>query len=62
MENPPEIYRTYRFRIYPTKGQRFALENQLAFACDLYNAALEQRRYVWRQNITELLSTSNIAI
>lgn len=49
MENPPEIYRTYRFRIYPTKGQRFALENQLAFACDLYNAALEQRRYAWRQ-------------
>jgi len=42
------VYRTYRFRIYPTRGQRLGLEAQFGFACDLYNAALEQRRYVWR--------------
>jgi putative transposase len=42
------VHRTYRFRIYPTRGQVFALEAQLGFACDLYNAALEQRRYAWR--------------
>ena len=40
--------RTYRYRIYPTVRQRLALEAQLSFACQLYNAALEQRRYAWR--------------
>lgn len=42
------LRRTYRYRIYPTVRLRFALEAQLAFACQLYNAALEQRRYAWR--------------
>jgi len=46
MARPPRI-RTYRYRIYPTKRQTGALESQLRFACDLYNAALEQRRYGW---------------
>lgn len=45
----PQRLRTYRYRIYPTKQQRNALETQLGFACDLYNAALEQRRYGWRR-------------
>jgi putative transposase len=40
--------RSYRYRIYPTVHQRLALEGQLNFACQLYNAALEQRRYTWR--------------
>src|SRR3989442_1425193 len=43
------IRRTYRYRIYPTKRQVEALESQLAFCCDLYNAALEQRRDWWRR-------------
>jgi putative transposase len=42
------LKRTYRYRIYPTVRQRLALEAQLGFACQLYNAALEQRRYGWR--------------
>ncbi len=42
------LRRTYRYRIYPTARQRLALEAQLGFACQLYNAALEQRRYAWR--------------
>jgi len=42
------VRRTYRYRIYPTVRQRLALEAQLDFACQLYNAALEQRRYAWR--------------
>jgi len=45
MDRPAKVHRTYRFRIYPTHRQRLALEAQLGFACDLYNAALEQRRY-----------------
>lgn len=42
------VYCTYRYRIYPTRRQRLVLETHLQFACDLYNAALEQRRYEWR--------------
>src|SRR3989441_10344785 len=43
-----QLNRTYRYRIYPTVRLQFALEAQLGFACQLYNAALEQRRYAWR--------------
>lgn len=43
------LYRTYRYRLYPTRRQADALELQLGWACDLYNAALEQRRDAWRQ-------------
>lgn len=39
--------RTYRYRKYPTIRQRIDLEAQLAFACQLYNAALEQQQYAW---------------
>ncbi len=42
------LKRTYRYRIYPTVRLRLALQAQLGFACQLYNAALEQRRYAWR--------------
>jgi putative transposase len=48
MDRSTPVHRTYRFRIYPTRGQELALEAQLGFACDLYNAALEQRRYARR--------------
>lgn len=48
MADPTTLHRAYRFRIYPTRGQGLALVAQLGFACDLYNAALEQRRYAWR--------------
>lgn len=44
------MIRTYRYRLYPTRPQAEALEAQLAFACDLYNAALEQRRAAWRDH------------
>jgi putative transposase len=43
-----QLKRTYRYRIYPTVRLRLAIEAQLGFACQLYNAALEQRRDVWR--------------
>lgn len=48
MASSARVYRTYQYRIYPTKAQRADLEARLAFSCDLYNAALEQRRYAWR--------------
>lgn len=43
------VRRAYRYRIYPTVEQRHRLEAQLRFACELYNAALEQRRDAWRR-------------
>ena len=43
------VRRAYRYRIYPTARQRLAMEAQLSFACELYNAALEQRRDAWRR-------------
>lgn len=41
--------RTFRYRLYPTRHQAEALNDQLAFSCDLYNAALEQRREWWKR-------------
>lgn len=50
MDRQPQVLqRTYRYRLYPTARQRLALEAQLGFACELYNAALEQRRAAWRR-------------
>lgn len=43
------LRRTYRYRLYPTAKQRLAIQAQLAFACELYNAGLEQRRDAWRR-------------
>ncbi len=49
MDRQPEVlHRTYRYRLYPTARQRLALQAQLGFAGELYNAALEQRRDAWR--------------
>jgi hypothetical protein len=42
------LRRTYRYRLYPTRKQAIELEKQLGEACDLYNAALQQRREAWR--------------
>jgi putative transposase len=38
----------YKYRLYPTKAQVQFLENQLHEACDLYNAALQERRDAWK--------------
>ncbi len=38
----------YRFRAYPNSHQAEALRAQLAEACRLYNAALQERRDAWR--------------
>lgn len=42
--------RTFKYRLYPTARQAEALERQLDEACDLYNAALQQRREAWREH------------
>ncbi len=39
--------RTYRYRLQPTVSQRGRLEQLLRNQCELYNAALEERRGAW---------------
>jgi putative transposase len=43
------VCRTYKYRIYPTAKQAQTLEIQLRACCDIYNAALEQRRWAYRK-------------
>ncbi len=40
--------RSYRFLLSPTVRQRAALDGLLGLECELYNAALEERRGAWR--------------
>jgi putative transposase len=40
--------RAYKFRAYPTRPQEGRAAGLLADHCDLYNAALEERREAWR--------------
>ncbi len=44
------IRKTYKYRLYPTDKQVALLSEQLAEACRLYNAALQERRDAWRIN------------
>ena len=41
------MIKTFRYRIYPTKGQELTLNSQLAICCELYNAALQERKEAW---------------
>jgi len=40
--------KAYKFRIYPTRAQVTKLEATLDICCELYNAALQERREAWR--------------
>jgi len=42
------VRRAYKFRAYPTLPQEGRAGRMLADHCDLYNAALEERREAWR--------------
>jgi putative transposase len=42
------VRRAYKFRAYPTRPQEGRAVRLLADHCDLYNAALEERREAWR--------------
>jgi putative transposase len=43
-----EQRKTWRFRLYPTAPQRARLEWDLRLCCELYNAAVQERREAWR--------------
>lgn len=40
--------KTYQFRIYPTRKQTQTLEEWLGLCCEVYNAALDERRSAYR--------------
>jgi putative transposase len=40
--------KTYQFRLYPTKKQQTTLNQWLALCCEVYNAALQERRDAYR--------------
>jgi putative transposase len=42
------VKRAFKFRAYPTRPQEGRAARLLADHCDLYNAALEERREAWR--------------
>jgi putative transposase len=44
------IRKTYKYRLYPTRAQVASLDATLALCCELYNAALQERRDAWRIN------------
>jgi putative transposase len=48
MADPSTRYRTYRYRLHPTKLQAIALLRLQRLQCELYNAALEERIGVWK--------------
>jgi putative transposase len=45
---PVPVRRAYVFRAYPTRPQEGRAVKLLRDHCDLYNAALEERREAWR--------------
>jgi putative transposase len=47
-EGTGAVRRAFRFRAYPTHPQEERATRLLADHCDLYNAALEERREAWR--------------
>lgn len=42
------MQRAARYRLYPTRAQERELERQLGVLREVWNAALEQRRWAWR--------------
>jgi putative transposase len=44
------VRRAFKFRAYPTRPQDGRAVRLLADHCDLYNAALEERREAWRMD------------
>jgi putative transposase len=44
------VRRAYKLRAYPTRRQEARAVRLLADHCDLYNAALTERREAWRMH------------
>jgi putative transposase len=46
--DPVQVRRAYKLRAYPTRPQEGRAARLLRDHCDLYNAALQERRDAWR--------------
>lgn len=44
------MIKSFKYRVYPTKRQANTLNSHLAICCELYNAALQERRDAWNLN------------
>src|SRR5215469_3480390 len=44
----PTVRKTFKYRLHPTAEQEGTMEFVLRRCCELYNAALEERREAWR--------------
>ncbi|MDZ7843799.1 MAG: helix-turn-helix domain-containing protein [Anaerolineales bacterium] len=44
------MFRTYKYRLYPTDEQKQALSDILQAGCWLYNSALHFRHKRWRES------------
>lgn len=42
--------KSYKYRLYPTSSQKARFEETLGFCCQLYNAAMQERREAWYKN------------
>src|ERR1041384_4971779 len=42
------MLKSFKYRIFPTRKQKSLLENTLSICCELYNAALEERRSAYK--------------
>ena len=54
VERAGAVRRAFKFRAYPTRPQEARAARLLADHCDLYNAALEERREAWRMRRTSV--------
>jgi putative transposase len=59
--DPVQVRRAYKFRAYPTGNQQGRAMRLLADHCDLYNAALEERREAWRMQKASISYTTQSA-
>jgi putative transposase len=48
MDTEIVVKKNFKYRLYPSAAQTIALDTQLAEACRLYNAALQERRDAYR--------------
>jgi putative transposase len=55
------VQRTYKFRLYPTVPQRDRLAQMLRDHCELYNAALQERRDAYKSHRVSIRGTQQMA-
>jgi putative transposase len=55
------VKRAYKFRAYPTRPQEARASRLLADHCDLYNAALQERREAWQMRQATISYTTQSA-